>query len=336
VIGRDAAGTLAGLPAMCESEMPMRSAGNFGVLLGLLGLVGACNGSQAERQQQVQRELAVLRQDLLAINRTLDANRARADRQIQEESKGRASLTAQFQELATEVRLAQGRLEESARSGREISRRMEAMGDRLDETLKRMSALSTQVVSLEGLILAQQERMDQLTKGPGPGATSGAPGGTPAASLGLRRPAESPGGRASAAERFDAARLAAEGADALYRSALTEFTRQNFDQAVQGFQTFAQSFPQDVRAADASYWLAESLRGQGSYGGAAKAFEDFLRSHPDSPKFATAQVRHGEALLLSGDKVAGCAALERAQSQHPRTRAGALAKELLGQYCRPS
>jgi len=90
-------------------------------------------------------------------------------------------------------------------------------------------------------------------------------------------------------------------------------------------------------------WLVFYRLGEGSlynwdeaiYAQAAKEFEAFVRNHPESPKVATAQVRHGEALLLSGDR-AGCAILERAQGQYPRARAGALAKDLLGQHCRPS
>ena len=121
----------------------------------------------------------------------------------------------------------------------------------------------------------------------------------------------------------------------MYRAALTDFTKQNFEQAVRGFQAFLQTFPQDGRTPDAAYWVAESLRGQGNYAQAAKEFEAFVRNHADSPKVPTAQVRHGEALLLNGDK-AGCAVLERAQAQYPRARAGALAKDLLRQHCRPS
>ncbi len=314
--------------------MTLRFIGLVGMLTSA-GMAGACVSNGEQREQQVQRELAALRQDILAINKTLDANRGRAEQQLQEESKGRASLAIQFQEVATEVRLAQGRLEENARGASETNRRIERLTERLDETLSRVASLSTSLGSLEGQIQAQQERVDQLSRGgglsPGPptGPSSGQRAGTPSAA----RPTETQGGRPSAGEAIDVARLTTEGADQLYRAALTEFTRQNFDQAARGFQAFVQTFAQDGRAPDASYWLAESLRGQGNYAEAAKEFDAFVRKNPESPKIATAQVRHGETLLLSGDK-AGCTILEKAQAQYPRARAGALAKDLVGQHCR--
>ena len=309
----------------------MRFGGGAGILLALLGLMGACASGPSEaelREAQMQRELAALRQDIVAINLTLDANRSRAEANIRElgrrseaEGQGRAALVAQLQELLSEVRLVQGRLEESARSTSETTRRV----DRLEDALGRVAALNTQLVSLEGQLQAQQERVDHLSRG---GTPPAGPGG----------PLRAPGGPAAGPApqgRGESARVTGEAADSAYRAALTDFTKQNFEQAIRGFQAFLQSFPQDGRAPDAAYWLAESLRGQGNYAQAAKEFEAFVRSHPDSPKAATAQVRHGEALLLSGDK-AGCAILERAQAQYPRARAGALAKDLLGQHCRPS
>ena len=263
-------------------------------------LAAACMNGEAEKQMQ--RDLAALREDLRAVNLTLDANRARAEQQIreigsraEEEGRGRAALMAQLQELVTEVRLAQGKLEENARTREETNRRLE-------ETMNRVASLSTEVVSLEGQIQAQQERMDQLTR-------LGTPGPRP-----------------------EEARPASGSADQLYRAALTDFTKQSYDQAARGFQTFAQTFPQDGRAPDAQYWLAESYRAQRNYAQAAREFEAFVRKYPESPRLATAQVRRGESLLLSGDK-GGCAVLQEVRSRYARARPGILARDLMAQHC---
>jgi tol-pal system protein YbgF len=274
----------------------MRTAARYFGLAGALVLPlvgGACMNGEAEKQ--VQRELQALRQELRAVNVTLETNKTRTDQQLEElgrrgaaEGRDRAAVATQLQELATELRLAQGRLEESVRAMAEANRRSE-------EAMTRAASVSTEVVSLEGQIQAQQERVEEL-------ARQGAPaGGGPAA-------------------------------DAVYRTALMDFTKQSYEQAARGFLTFAQSYPQDGRAPDAQYWLAEAYRAQGQYAQAAQAFESFVQKYPDSPRVAGAQVRRGESLLLSGDK-SGCAVLQEVRTRYARARAGVQAKDLLAQHC---
>lgn len=271
------------------------------VALALPLLGGAC-ATTSEAEKQVQRDLQALREDLRAVNLTVDANRARADQQMQgigrraeEEGRGRAAFLAQLQELVTEVRLAQGKLEENAGAVREANRR-------LDEAMNRVASLGTQVVSLEGQLQAQQERMEQLVRaGQQPIGQGGPPPGS-------------------------------ESADQIYRTALMDFTKQNYEPAAQGFQAFARNFSQDSRAPDAQYWLAESYRAQGNYAQAAREFEGFVRKYPESPRIATAQVRYGESLLLSGDK-GGCAVLQEVRARYARARAGVLARDLTAQHC---
>lgn len=296
---------------------------------GLPLLVAACTNSKAE--MQLQRDLAALRQDIHATNLTVNAQKAQTDRQIQEamsrrleeDGRGRTALAAQLQELLTEVRLMQGRLEEGARAMGETNRRVDLLAERVDETSNRVAGLGTHLVSLEGLLQAQQERVEQLGR---PAAGSTPPGAAAAETPPARSMSLAP------AERQIEGRPPAESADQVYRTALTDFTRQHFDQALRGFQVFLQTFPQDSRVPDAQYWLGESYRGQGNYGQAAMEFEAFVKKYPDSPKLATAKVRHGEALVLSGDK-GGCAVLQEARTQFPRARAGALAKDLMAQHC---
>ncbi|HEY7677508.1 MAG TPA: hypothetical protein VIG69_10570, partial [Candidatus Methylomirabilis sp.] len=186
----------------------MRTAARSLVLAGALALPlmgGACMNGEAEKQ--VQRDLQALRQDLRAVNLALDANKSRTDQQLEEigrragaEGRDRAGLATRLQELATELRLAQGRLEESVRAMAEANRRSE-------EAMNRVASLSTEVVSLEGQIQAQQERVDQF-------ARQGAPSGGPAAAPG----------------RGEAGRQASEAADQLYRAALTDFTKRSYEQ----------------------------------------------------------------------------------------------------------
>ena len=312
-------------------------------LLGLSALAAACIHTGPAAETPVQRELAALRQDIVAINLTLDSAKARTERQVQEmgreigrrseeEGRGRAALLAQLQELLTEVRLAQGRLEENARSMTETGRRVDRLGERVEEAMNRAASLGTQMVSLEGQVLAQQERVDQMARPAPPPAPAAPPPPAAPAAVPAPDPAAPKSGPAAPVERAEEPRLAPESADQVYRAALTDFTRQSFDQAVRGFQGFVQAFPQDGRVPDAQYWLAESYRGQGNYAQAAREFEAFVRKYPDSPKIATAHVRHGETLILSGDR-GGCAVLQGARAQFPRARAGALAKDLMAQHC---
>jgi tol-pal system protein YbgF len=182
---------------------------------------------------------------------------------------------------------------------------------------ERVATLSSQVLSLEGQIQAQQERLDQTARPGAAAATLPAPGPATAPA----RPTDPP------------PPAAGEGPDQVYRAALTEFTRKNYEQAGRGFQAFLAAFPQDSRSADAQYWYAESLRGQGNYAQAAQEFEAFVKRAPENSKVPTAQVRYGESLLLNGDKAAGCPVLQGVRRQYGRTRAGALAQDLMVQYC---
>ena len=88
--------------------------------------------------------------------------------------------------------------------------------------------------------------------------------------------------------------------------------------ADQGFRSFLKKYPGDPRAADANYWLGESLFQRQKYRDAAELFLLVTRDHGTAAKAPDALLRLGQSLAQLGEKDAACGTLAEVGRKYPR------------------
>jgi len=115
----------------------------------------------------------------------------------------------------------------------------------------------------------------------------------------------------------------------LYRNALKDYTRGNYDQAINGFRAYIARYPRTPLMANARYWLSESLYSQKRYEQAIKEFELFVTEYPDSPKVAGALLKQGYAHIELGNAAQGRAVLTELLKRFPKSPEARLAKARL-------
>ena len=94
--------------------------------------------------------------------------------------------------------------------------------------------------------------------------------------------------------------------------------RKDYDLAEQGFRGFLKKYPGDARAADANYWLGETLFQRHKYPDAAQLFLLVSRDHPTTAKAPDALLRLGQSLAQMGEKDAACGTLAEVGRKYPR------------------
>ena len=87
----------------------------------------------------------------------------------------------------------------------------------------------------------------------------------------------------------------------VYRNALDDYTKGNYDLAIAGFRNYIQNYPRSSLVANAQYWLGESYFSQKNYQQAVTEFDTVIRDFPDSPKVPSAMFKEGDAYLQLGD-----------------------------------
>src|SRR5262249_49093305 len=80
---------------------------------------------------------------------------------------------------------------------------------------------------------------------------------------------------------------------------------------------FLASHPQNALAADAQYWLGESLYARGMYREAADAFLVGYNSYPNSPKAPETMMKLGMSLSGLGQKQAACSTYAETLRAYP-------------------
>jgi tol-pal system protein YbgF len=88
--------------------------------------------------------------------------------------------------------------------------------------------------------------------------------------------------------------------------------------ASQSFRDFLRRHPEDPQAADAQYWLGESLFQQQRYRDAAESFLAVSTTHEKSPKAPDALLRLGQSLAALNQNEAACATLAEVGRKYPR------------------
>ena len=97
--------------------------------------------------------------------------------------------------------------------------------------------------------------------------------------------------------------------------------RKDYALAEDAFQKFLKDHPGDRRAAEATYWLGESMFQRQQYRDAAESFLAVTTKHEKSARAPEALFRLGQALAALRENEAACAALSEVARKYPRAPA---------------
>jgi len=94
--------------------------------------------------------------------------------------------------------------------------------------------------------------------------------------------------------------------------------RKEYASAEDGFRAFLQKYPSERQAADAQFWLGESLFQRQSYRDAAVAFVDVSKKYETSAKAPDALLRLGQSLAAMNERELACVAFGDVGHKYPR------------------
>jgi tol-pal system protein YbgF len=98
--------------------------------------------------------------------------------------------------------------------------------------------------------------------------------------------------------------------------------RKDYALAEESLRGFLKKYPSDGRAADAQYWLGESLYQRQRYRDAAESFLTVTTKHDRNPKAPEALLRLGQSLAALGEKETACAAWGEIGRKYANASAG--------------
>lgn len=219
------------------------------------------------------------------------------------------ALTAQIEQLSSDVRAGAGRRSEAAGPG-SYADNGSGGGDASTSTSKfgSTTVTSDQADPIGGLVAADQ----MYPQGNQPQSPSEAPAYSGGATVGAPPAAPAPTSTQTAA-------LGPPGASAkqLYESAYGYLLQQDYASAQAGFSDFLKTYPKDPLAPNALYWLGETHYVQRNYADAAEAFDLVISAYGSSNKAADAQLKRGMSLAQLGKKQDACTAFRELPTKFP-------------------
>lgn len=122
-----------------------------------------------------------------------------------------------------------------------------------------------------------------------------------------------------------------QSAGELYRNALNDYAKGNYELAINGFRSHIEFYPDSSLLPNVRYWLGESYYSQKNYDQAIKELTLLVKQYPDNPRVASAMLKQGFAYLEMGDKSRARTVLGNLLKQFPKSQEARWAKERLSQ-----
>lgn len=177
----------------------------------------------------------------------------------------------------------------------ELSRQIEALQAKLDDTNRRLAEVSQQIA-----------------------AAPGAPGAPLSPSVGAPRPNAPPPGAAGGPSPQQ-----------LYDTAYGDYTKGRYELAVAGFQDYIERYPATDLSDNAQYWIGESHFSERKFDEAIRDFDALLKRWPKSDKAAGALLKKGLALQELGRRAEAVVALQYVIHEYPGSDEARLARQRL-------
>lgn len=105
----------------------------------------------------------------------------------------------------------------------------------------------------------------------------------------------------------------------MYENAFSQLKSGQYDAAEQGFQQFLSANPDHALAGNAKYWLGESYYARGQYDKASRTFAEAYQKYPKSPKAPDNLLKLGMSLAGEGKKDDACIALGQIEKEFAST-----------------
>jgi tol-pal system protein YbgF len=160
-----------------------------------------------------------------------------------------------------------------------VGENVRILREKMDDTNVRVSSISQEIEALRHAI-ASQPSPTAVPPPPGTEPTAGtpatatSPGQAPAANINPVPPGVSP------QKMFDAS--------------FDDYTAGRFDIAILGFQSYIQAYPRTPKAAEAQFYIGQSLFSQSKWREAQDAFQKVITDYPQSPTVPGAYYKLGQ------------------------------------------
>lgn len=118
-------------------------------------------------------------------------------------------------------------------------------------------------------------------------------------------------------------------ADSLYMKGLETFKAGNMSGARDIFTKFLEQFPKHDLAANAYYWIGETLYSEKNYEPAIVSFQEVIKNYPHQPKAPAAMLKQAMAFKAINDAKSAKYVLKKLAEAYPKSDEAKKAKELL-------
>jgi tol-pal system protein YbgF len=118
----------------------------------------------------------------------------------------------------------------------------------------------------------------------------------------------------------------------IYYAAYSDYIKENFDLAIEGFRQFIRNFPESGLADNSLYWIGECHYAKKKYQDAINTFNELLNKYRDGDKAPAAILKKGYALLEMGRQSEGIAILKELISRFPLSEESSLAQQKIKEF----
>jgi len=124
----------------------------------------------------------------------------------------------------------------------------------------------------------------------------------------------------------------AQDPSSVYYAAYSDYIKENFDLAIEGFRQFIRSFPDSGLADNSLYWIGECHYAKKKYQEAINTFNELLAKYKDGDKAPAAILKKGYALIEMGRQSEGLAILKELISRFPLSEEASLAGQKIKEF----
>lgn len=117
--------------------------------------------------------------------------------------------------------------------------------------------------------------------------------------------------------------------DTLYETSLAYYNNEEYDQALNGFKSFLEAFPDSDLADNAHFWIGECFMALKEYEHAILAYQEVIIKYPKENKVPNAMLRQAVAWLEIGDKTSSKLLLNKVLKNYPDSPEAKIAEKKL-------